>query len=622
LLGLAALLLALFVWAPPSHAQYGYGGHYYEPPPDDGSSDSGPGGPTIPTPVPTATPTPVPTPVGKGRLTMSLSYSDAEGVGKPFTAEVEPEGVITIDVELGVFGAEPGSFTLSALALDDEVGSVAPTRGSLAGSGTWRVTLRAGSKPGSYPLLFFAQDTRDAYEPVSRMVTVVVISNEPILMASGVPIRAVGDSNALRREHRSWWAMITLRNWVSPSWFEHLCEDLYNDRGLLDAVSEAVRIDRDRLNITHTLPPRESFRSYATLEPIMSKYWAETGITLSAVTANEIGNVFVAWRANTGMVVTMSDDVARVLRTSTPVVKIGNVLNGVGAAMILLDFWSNMSSAESPAEARDAWNKAGYASLDLYLANIVGNTFGAAAALPGMFASYILMSSYDTLIGGHKTCWFNKMVEQAVDADYLAQSIKDTRAVDKVMRAMQSSKGLKGTLTDWWAAEAPTWAGMMAGGCGNWDLAEARGYREAFVDRLMRTADVEINGTRYQPWSFYYAVSRKLALERQRQLAREIATGLRDVEGAYVSSLQQKSFSGSFRVIRADNPTQPIVNAVIRPLEWEHFAGWRTDETGFFVARVDGHQFSPERTILLAVEVEDRSFIFVVRQDAFVEVTP
>ena len=76
---------------------------------------------------------------------------------------------------------------------------------------------------------------------------------------------------------------------------------------------------------------------------------------------------------------------------------------------------------------------------------------------------------------------------------------------------------------DWWAGEAPTWAGKM-GGCGNWDLAEARGYREAFVDRLMRTAEVEVNGRRYHPWSFYYSVSRQLVLERRRELAREIAS--------------------------------------------------------------------------------------------------
>jgi len=441
-------------------------------------------------------------------------------------------------------------------------------------------------------------------------------------MADGIPIRAVADSPEIRALNRSWWAALTLRAWTSPNWFNNICEDLYRDRGFLQAVSSAVRIDRDRLNITHKMPPMEAFRSYATMEPIMSKYWADTGITLSAVTANEIGNVMLDWRSSPGLIIETTDDVTRILKIRTPTIKIGNVLNGVGAAMILLDFWSNMSLAESPAEAREAWHKAGYGSLDLYLSNVVANTFGAAAALPGMFTSYVLMNSYTTLIGGHKTCWFNKMVAQAVDAGYLSDDIKDSRAVNQVMAAMQSRKGLKGTLNDWWALEAPTWSGMMGGGCGNWNLAEARGYREAFVDRIMRTAEVEVNGKKYHPWSFYYSVSRMLAIEKQKELARDIANRLRDIEGAYVSTLQKKRYRGRFRVVSADSPDTPINTALTRPLEWDGAAWWQTDEDGFVDVQVNGHHFSPNGDILLRVKIADRLYAFVVPRSAFMEVTP
>ncbi len=617
------LLIGILVVATPATAQYGYGGYYQGG--GSGGSDDGAGGsgePDTQQPTPAPTPTPTPTPRPEGRVSLSVSFVDSEGAERPFPAGVSLATEISIRLELTMAGGGPGDFRLSALALDGDAGRLFPSRGSMSGNGTWWVTLKVGEKFGTYPLLFVAQDRLGNYPAASVMANVVVNPSPPLLMAGGIPVRSAADSRQLQIQNRSWWTALTMRNWVTPNWFENLCDDLYHDRGLLDAVATAVRIDRDRLNITHQMPPKEQFKSYATMEPIMSKYWAEMGITLSAVTANEIGNVFVGWRANSGMVVTMSDDVARVLKVSMPVVKVGNVLNGVGAAMILLDFWSNMSLADSPAEARDAWNRAGYASLDLYVSNLVANTFGAAAALPGMFTSYLLTNTYDTLMGGHKACWFNKMVEQAVDSHYLGENMSDTRAIDKVARAMQSQRGLKATLTDWWLMEAPTWSGMMAGGCGNWDLNEARGYHKIFVEQLMRTAEVEVDGKKYHPWSFYYSVRRKLAIEKQKELSREIATKLREVEGAYISSLQKKSYLGEFQLISTDNPDTPIVNAVVRPLEWENTPWWQADEQGSFTAQVNGHHFSPAGNILLTVMVDGQSYVFVVSRSAFVEVTP
>lgn len=606
----------------PVAAQYGYGGHYQGG--ESGSGDSGgPGAPDpTPTPTPQPTPTPTPTPAPEGRISLALTYIDSEGNQLEFPASVSPGETITVRLDLKTLGNGPGSFRLSALALDERLGRPSPSRGSLSGAGVWSVTLQVGDEPGKFPLLFFAQDSSRTYRPESIIGTVEVGSPEPLLMAGDIPTHAVADSRELRSRHRSWWGALVMRNWTNPNWFANLADDLYRNRDLLNTVASAVRIDRDRLNITHEMPPKEAFRSYAKTEQVMSKYWAETGITLSAATANEIGNVMLSWRSSPGVSIGVSDDVLRVMKMSTPVIKVGNVINGVGAAMILLDFWSNMTLAETPAEARDAWNRAGYASLDLYLQNLVANTFGAAAALPGMFASYVLMDSYNTLIGGHKTCWFNKMVEQAVDAHYLGEGITDTRAVDKVMQAMRSRRGLERTLNDWWALESETWAGMMAGGCGNWDLNEAMGYRKAFVDRIMRSAEVEVDGKKYYPWSFYYSVSRKLALEKQKELAREIAEGLREIEAAYVSSLQKRQFSGTFRLVSANSPDVPLENTQVQPLEWEAGPWWQTDQEGHFTAQVNGHHFSPNGDILLVVQGDEQLYLFVVSRSAFVEVTP
>jgi hypothetical protein len=570
--------------------------------------------------VPVATVTPEPE--SEGQLSLAVTFAEAGGAPRPFPARVRPDTTITITLEVVAVGDRPGQLQLSVLALEDGVGLLAPSRGSLSASGAWTVTLRVGSTLGSFPLLFVAQDFAGNYASASVLATVIVLRNEPVLIASGARLRPAADSHQLRAQHRSWWKAVTMRSWVNPDWFDSLCDDLYRDRSFLDAIAAATRIDRDRLEITHTMPPLESFTSYATMEPIMSRYWADTGITLSAVTANQIGNAFVAWRATPGLVITMSDDVAKVLRSTSPTVSVGGVLNAVGAAMVILDFWSNMAAAETPVEAKEAWSKAGYGSFDLYLSNLVANTFGAATALPGMFTSYLLMSSFDTLIGDYEACWFKRAVAQAVDAGWLSDDLGDTVAVSKVMAAMKSPGGLEGALTVWWADEAPTWAGKM-GGCGNWDLGEARGYRKKFVDAIMRSAEVEVNGARYHPWSFYYSVSRKLVLERRKELARDIAGKLRELEGAYISSLRQKRYRGMFRLVSSGNPDSPLADVVVRPTEWDDLAGWTTNQDGFFVAQVNGHLFSPDGMLLLSLESEPGSpRVFVVPRSAFVEVTP
>ncbi|MCD4749898.1 MAG: hypothetical protein K8R59_11040 [Thermoanaerobaculales bacterium] len=610
----SSLVLAIIlIGAVPAVAQYGpYSGMYLDERPESGSSEG-----------PSTNPTPTPQPVG--HLSLSVTYSSNSSAPRHFPAAMEPAAELVITVTLNASGTLPGQYTLSVLALKEGVGNLSPTRGSLSDSGTWTVHLHAGANAGIYPLLFVAQDTMDNHHSDSTMVRVEILTGDPLLVAGGHRIRPSADSAELRSRHKSWWDQIKMRNLTNPNWFEFLCEDLYKSRAWQQTIAQAVKIDRDRLNITKTMAPIENFKSYTDIQPIMSRYWADTGITVSMVTANRIGDVFAVWRTNTGMVVTTSESVAGTMKLTTPGIKVGNVLNTVGGIMILLDFWSNMSAAESPAESREAWYKAGYASMDLYLATIIGNTFGSTVALPGMWVSYILTNSYDTLIGGHKRCWFKKMVVQALDADLLSEDIHDTLAVNNVKAAMTSSKGLKGTLMDWWAKEAPLWDGKM-GGCGSWNLAEARGYRNAFVDRIMRTTEVEIDGKRYHPWSFYYSVSRMLVLDRRREMAREAAEDLRKLEVAYISSLEQTQYRGTFRVVSSVNTQNPIREATVCPTEWDSGFGcddgWTTGQDGFFTAVIRGHHFSPQGTIRLTIRSKGKSHVFVVPQNTFEKVTP
>ncbi len=611
----SALLLIL---ALPAGAQ-GYGGMYGGSNSSSGGSSSGSS--ARPTPTPYPTPTPTPTPLPRGELSLSATFLSSNS--QTFEPTTQPEETLTIVVSLTAFGMVPGQYTLSALALDPRIGTLSPTRTSMSGSGEWRVHLQAGTEPGTFPVLIVAQDILGNHKADSLMIQ-VEIGVDPLLMAAGHPIRSTPNSAELRIRHRSWWDQINFRKLSNPNWFEYLCDDIYRSPTWQATINKATKIDRDRLNITKTMAPIQKYKSYTDIEPIMSRYWADGGIILSMATANRIGDVFAVWRTNTGMVVTTSESVAGAMSLRTTGIKVGNVLNGIGATMILLDFWSNMLAAETPTESREAWYKAEYSSLDLCLSTIIGNTFGSSVALPGMMVSYILTNSFDTLIGGHKRCWFKRMVVQAMDADLLSESIHDTAAVNKVKAAMLSSKGLKATLTDWWSTEAPTWAGKM-GGCGNWDLAEARGYRAAFVDRLMRTHEVEIDGKRYHPWSFYYSVSRMLVLDRRREMAREAAEKMRQTEAAYISSLEQKTYLGTFKAVSSSNPQIPVRNATVCPTEWHNNAvgcedGWTTGKDGSFTATVKGHLFSPQGTILLTIETGSTSHVFIVPQDAFEQV--
>jgi hypothetical protein len=497
----------------------------------------------------------------------------------------------------------------------------------MSGSGEWRVHLDAGTDRGTFPVLIVAQDVLGNHKAASLMLQ-VAIGVEPMLLTPTQQIQPTPNSAELRILHRSWWDQINFRNLSNPNWFEYLCEDIYNSRTWQHTIHRATKIDRDRLNITKKMAPIQNYKSYTDIEPIMSRYWADTGITVSMVTANKIGDLFKTWKASPILVVNTTPGVGSTLGVRTPVrgIKVGNILNGIGATMILLDFWANMSSAKSPAESQEAWAKAEYASLDLYLATVVGNTFGSTVALPGMMVSFILTNSYDTLIGGYQRCWFKKMVVQADAANYLSESPHDTVAIDKVKAAMLSHEGLKGTLMRWWKNEAPTWAGKM-GGCGNWDLAEARGQREIFVDRIMRTTEVEVNGKKYHPWSFYYTVSQIIVRDRRQEMAREVAESIRSIEAAYISWLERKTYRGTFRIVSSEDVLTPISNARVCPTEWHNLAvgcedGWTTDQDGNFTAVVHGHLFSPRGTILLTLEDGDRSQVFVVPQGTFEEVQP
>ena len=601
---LAAVLLGLAV---PAGAQYG--GFYNEEefPPN-------------PSPPPSAV-TPTPTAKPSGALALSVTYRKRGLSPRPFPATVPPGGMLAVEIRVMYEGTPPAVVRVAAMPLDDGVGVLMPSRGTLAGAGTWTTTLRVGSRPGSYPLLFVAQDAAGDLKAASALATVQVLSGTPALRVEGILVQPARDTVHRRSRNRSWRESVALRTMINPGWVREVAAGLVGDRSYEKAIAKAVAIDREKISMTGQWPKRESFRSYAKLESIMSKYWANGGITLAAATANQVGNVLVIWRRTPGLTITMNKSVARSLGTRASSIKVGNVQNGIGFAMILLDFWNNMSSAQTPVEAREAWYKAGYSSLDLYLADVVGNTFGAAAALPGMFTSYILMSSYDSLIGGYKQCWFKKMAEEAAAEDYLAEDTGDTLAVNKVLRAMESPRGLKGTLMDWWAGEAPNWGGWM-GGCGNWDLAEARGYRKAFVDRLMRTNEVEIRGKRYHPWSFYYSVSRMLVRKREKKHALKAAAELRQLEGAYLTMLHDRVYRGTFRVVQADDPEVPIQHATISPVDWLHFAGWKSGEKGNFTAKVRGDDFSPLGTILVSVAApQGQPRLFVLTRDVFQEVT-
>ncbi len=593
-------------------AQSPYGGSYQEVSPSEGGSWGGSSGSSgFGREEPTPTPLPTPTPYPRGSLALSV---------QPSPATVGPDETLELVVTMTAFGFVPGEYTIAALELEPRLGSVRPSRTSMSAGGTWTVRLHAGEFPGTYPLLFVAQDVLGNHSSASAMVS-IEITDELIVQSNAGSFFAQADTAELRLRHKSWIEKVRFRTLSNPRWLQFLAEDIYRDSNWQAEIASATRIDRQRLNISHTLPQPEGTKSYLDIEPIMSRYWADGGMSLSMATANRIGDVFAVWRSSQGLVVTTSAEVAGALRVTTPGIKIGNVLNGVGATMILLDFWANMSNAETPVEAREAWYKAGYSSLDLTLANIVGNTFGSTAALPGMMVSYILTNAYDTLIGGHKSCWFKRMIRQAVDADLLSESIHDTRAVENVKEAMKSPRGLKGTLMDWWGREAPTWAGMM-GGCGNWELAEARGYREAFVDRIMRTTEVEVDGKIYHPWSFYYSVSRMLVLDRRREMARDAAENLRKVEAAYISSLAQKRYRGGFRIVSGRTAPLPMANVLVRPLELDDRSSVRTDSEGWFTLEVRGHNFSPDGDILVAVTSAEKDFVFVLPQTAFAEVTP
>lgn len=520
------------------------------------------------------------------------------------------------------FGMVPGQYTLSAMALDPKIGRISPTRKSMSGSGEWQVHLQAGTQPGSYHLLIVAQDILGNHKSASMMLRIEIVI-EPLMVTTAGSIHPTIDTAQTRRQNKSWWEEIKSRNRDYPSWFEHLCDDLHQSYGWQQTISRATKIDRDRLNITKTMAPIEEYKSYTDIEPIMSRYWADGGIVVNMATMNQLGNLSKTWKAAPHLVVSTTPGIGSTLRLKTPTqgISAGNVLNGVGATMILLDFWANMSKAETPIESREAWFTAGYASLDLYLATIVGNTFGSAAALPGMMVSYVLTNSYNTLIGGHKTCWFKKMVEQADFADYLGDDHTDTLAVNKVKAAMLSKQGLKKTLENWWLVEGPEWDGKM-GGCGSWNLVKARGYPEAFADRLMRTTVVEVNGKTYFPWSFYYSVSQMLVRDRRREMAREAAEKIRKTEAAYLSTLEQTTYQARFRMVSAVNPDNPIRFATVFPTEMERENQWETDRDGWFTATIQGHNFSPQGTVLFTIRTEGRTNIFVVPQSAFEKASP
>jgi len=611
------LAVGLLVLAFPAAAQYGNWGGYEEPEP---------AAPARPQPTPTPRVfRPTPTPVTKGTVRLVLNCRRESAGGETFSrGQLSLMAGETVQCEIKPVCTpyHAGSFAFTITSMNTEGVTVSPQHGGSPCGGSLPVRVRAGTKPGSYYVLIKAQHSRNAFPPLTRMFTAVIQSEEPRLLVGGRLLAPVPNPNDVdfRTRTRSWRAAISLRNFIYPHWTEHVAEELVNSGQWRDTVAKAVAVDRGRIGISGEWPKRQGFRSYARLESIMSRYWADGGITLSAATANEVGNVFLAWRRSPTLTITLDEQIARAAGAGGHVVKIGNVLNGVGFAMILLDFWNNATSAETPVEAREAWYKAGYSSLDLYLANVVGDTFGAAAALPGMFVSYILTNSYDTLIGGYKSCWFKKMVEQAVADHWLGTGIHDRVAVQKVLDAMKSWRGLHGNLMIWWTNEAPTWAGKM-GGCGNWDLAEARGYKKAFVDRLMRTTSVEVNGRTYFPVAFYWAVSRMLVREREREMAKETARQLAQLEAAYLTKLHRQQYTATVRVVSASDANLPIPGTKIRPVDWSR-GGWVTGEDGTFVARLRGDDFSSSDLVSFLVVTPSGRWVFELDRSAFQEVAP
>lgn len=610
------LLVLVVCSVGPAAAQSPYGGYYepYEDPESSGNSQGGTTQPPTPTPIPpTPTPTPTPTPYPSGSLSLSVS---------PESAIVEPDGSLTFVVSMTALGYLPGQYTLSAMTLDEGAGLLSPSRTSLAGSGTWQVRLQAGAEPGPYPLYFSALDVLGNHSSASTILWFEIGGDPLLVSAKGSNIPSVRDTAEIRLQHKSWMGQIKFRNLINPHWFEYLAEDLYQSRSWQQTISRATRIDRDRLNITKTMAPIEEYKSYTDIQPIMSKYWADGGITVNIMTMNQLGNLSKTWKASPHLVVDTVPGIGSTLRLKAPTkgISAGNVLNGVGAAMILLDFWSNMSAAQTPTESREAWFTAGYASLDLYLATIVGNTFGSVVALPGMMVSYVLTNSYTTLIGGHKNCWFKKMIDQADFDDFLSDDIHDTVAVNKVKAAMLSQQGLEKTLKKWWKNTGPNWDGWM-GSCGNWNLTEARDYDDIFVDRLMRTAEVEVNGKKYHPWAFYYSVSQMLVRERRREIAREAAEDARKIEAAYLSTLAQTTYTGRFRAVSLSNPEIPIKGATVFPTDLRGGEKWRTNEEGWFTASIKGHGFSPEGNVLMTIRIGEKDHLFVLPRSEFEEET-
>lgn len=593
----------------PAGAQYGgYGGAY-----DDTSSTS--------SPEPEATPTPsVP-----GQLNLSISYQAKDGSSRYFPAEVAPGGVLQISAYLSATGYLPGEYSLAAMVLNIGSGSIGPTRKTMNGSGEWVLHFKAGSIEQSCQLLFTARDRLRNHRAAAVRATVQIMEGKPLLIFGESQLSPDINTARLRLAHRSWMEAIQNRSFMNSGRRESLERNIASSRDWRAAIQQAVKIDRDRLNISGKLPAKNGEKSYLDIQPLISRYWADTGISLSTATANEIGDVFIKWRASPELVINTSPRLGGALRINTGPIKIGRVLNAVGGVMIMLDFWSNMTAAETPVEAREAWYKAGYASLDLYLANIIGKTFTSAAALPGMWVSYILNSSYDTLIGGYKSCWFKKFVTQAVDADYLAEDIHNTAAIEKVKAAMLSPVGLKGKLSRWWDLESGNWAGKM-GGCGNWDLARSRGYKKAFIDNLMKSPEFEVNGKRYHPWSFYYSVSRMIVLDKKKQMAHEAAEELRKLEAAYLTKLDEEIYQGQFRLVSSSNENPPLRNMAIcldqDYQQWNCYGGWTTDQKGNFTVRLKGTDFSPNGIALLAGRMNGKDYVFRIPQRIFEKVTP
>ncbi len=620
---LAVAVALLAVAAGPAAAQCGYFGDM----PCGGIESE----PVAVPPTPAATPTPshppvlpaTPTPPPAGSIALEVRWAAARGRPRPSPATVPAGTAVDLLVRADCTRDTSATLNLAAMALDAELGRTEPAHALVTCGGTWRLRFQAGSGTGRTAVLVAARDPRGRLRPASALVDVAVVPAEPVLAASDSDYLAEPYPDRIRSRTRSWRAAVELRRFIYPGrgWVAEVARSLTESPDMREALTEAVELDRGRLAATGHWPEASRFRSYARLEKLMSQYWAEGGLALAAGTANEIGNVFLTWHRSPGLTVTLSEEVARTVGSrGGHVIKVGRVLNGVGFTMILLDFWNAAASAETPVEAREAWLRAGYSSLDLYLSNVVADTFGAAAALPGMFVSFVLTNAYDTLISGHKECWWRRLVRQAVAEHYLGTGIHDRVAVDRVLRAMRSPRGLRGTLIDWWRAEGPNWAGKLGGGCGSWDLAEARGYTQALVDRLLHSRTVEVDGRTYSPTAFYWAVSRELVRERRNELARQVARGLLRLEAAYLETLHQRRYRARFQLVGAGAERTPIPGARVRPVDRDD--GVRTtDEAGWVTLELAGDEFSPSGEVALLVRTEWRRWVFVLPRNAFREVT-